>query len=304
MKAYHAIDHKLSLKQCDFPKPKDDEYLIKIHAIGLNRADLLQLEGSYNSPDGSNILGLEVAGTVVGDGKRVAALLTSGGFAEYVCAKKSLTLDIGDMDFVEAASLPEALTTCYLNLIKLGGLKTAKNVLIHGGSSGIGTFGIQIAKYYGAQVIASSSKPHNIELCKELGADDVINYKDEFSAQYKNYFDLILDILGASHLKQNMAALNKYGRIVSIAVMNGSVAEINMAQLLMKNISLIGSTLRSQPDEEKYNLVKSVQEELMPLISNRTIKPVIDSIYLFDKAHDALAKMKSGSHFGKIVITV
>ncbi|MCE2993348.1 MAG: NAD(P)H-quinone oxidoreductase [Alphaproteobacteria bacterium] len=304
MKTYKAVDNRLSLETCNIPEPTDDEYLIKVKAIGLNRADLLQLKGLYNAPDGSNSLGLEVSGVVVGEGKQVAALLPSGGFSEYVCVKKALTLDIENYDLIEAASIPEAFTTCYLNLVKLGDLQNARTVLIHGGSSGIGTFAIQIAKHYGADVVTSSSKPMNIIRCKDLGASDVINYKNSFPEHYKNHFDLIMDILGASHLKQNMSALKKYGSMVTIAVMNGAVGEINMAQLLMKNLKLIGSTLRSQPDEKKYSLIRSVQKDLIPLLHNGAVKPVIDSVYTFDKMDEALEKMESGTHFGKIIVTV
>lgn len=304
MKAYNVLDGKLSLESCKIPIAQEDQHLIKVEAIGLNRADLLQIGGLYNSPDGSTIPGLEVAGTVVGTNKKVAALLTSGGFAEYVCVKKALTLDIDDLDPAIAASLPEALTTCYLNLIRLGNLESAKSVLIHGGASGIGTFAIQIAKHYGVEVITSSSRQENISRCKELGASDVINYKNDFAEKYQNHFDLILDILGAEYLTQNMKTLRKYGRLVSIAVMNGAIAEINMAQLLMKNIQLIGSTLRSQSDACKVDLIKCVQTDLMPLIKNKSITPTIDSVFTFDKMDDALARMKAGTHFGKILVTV
>lgn len=305
MRAYEVTDSQLRLTELPIPKPQDDEVLIKVAAIGLNRADILQIDGRYPSPDGSSVPGLEVSGVVDGSVDKVCALLQSGGLAEYVCAKKAHLIHLpNDYGLVSAAGLPEALATCYLNLIKIGQIYAGQKILIHGGSSGIGSMAIQIAAAYGLYVVTSVSNDAKSTQCQNLGANEVINYNDLFEQRYKNQFDIVLDILGGDYVSKNLTALKPGGKLISIAVMAGKDATINVAQILMKNLTVIGSTLRPKPDNFKAELIHSINDEIMPLIYSGKIRPVIDSISTFGAMDIAINRMKSRSHFGKILITL
>ena len=294
------------ISTAEIPKPNFDEVLLKVKAIGLNRADILQSEGLYPSPNISNVPGLEVSGDIEGNAVSVCALVASGGFSEYVLVKKRHIMPIPkNLDVIQAAALPEALITCWLNLFELGGIENAESVLIHGGSSGIGTFAIQIAKALNKKVYSSVGSDDKIEKCKELGADGVFNYHKDYVQMIKGNggVDIILDILGGEYFSKNLSCLNQSGKLILITIMDGSNSIANLAAILMKNLQIFGSTLRSKPTDEKAMLVDSVIKNLYPYIENGKIVPQIDSIYKFEDFEQALNRMRSRKHFGKIIIT-
>lgn len=302
MKCAKIIDGKIEIVEVPIPIPKEGEVLIKVKAFALNRADLLQIEGRYLPPDGSDIPGLEVSGITVESGEEVCALLPSGAYAEYACAApfpkpKSLS-------FIEAAALPESLVTCYMNLFKNARAVSEDKVLIHGGSSGIGSFAIQMCKLKGLQVITSISDPPKKQRCLSLGAESVIDYKDAFDVPLKGGIDIILDILGGKHMTKNLNCLKLGGRLCLIAVMSGSKSEINLATVLMKNLKIMGSTLRSKSVSEKQELIKSALLEFGVYINSGALKPVIDSVYSLSSLSDALERIRSREHFGKVVVEI
>lgn len=307
MKSITGIQNKLQYHTSDVPIVKDDQTLIKVHYAGLNRADLLQIEGSYPSPDGSNILGLEVSGIDQQTGKEVCALLTSGGFAEYVAVNKNHIMPVPNgLTLKEAAILPEALITSWLNLVYLGNLSQNKKVLIHGGSSGLGTIAIQLANALQAHAFTTVGNNNKVQRCLSLGAQAAFNYHGDFVSPIKEQggVDLVLDILGGQYLASNLKCLNKYGKLILIAAMSGSQIEVNLGQVLMKNLTITGSTLRNKTDEEKTYLIQQVMQQAFPLIEAGKIKPLIDSEFTFDNANQAIERMKSREHFGKIIISM
>lgn len=305
-------DYHLTLENIAQPHPGAQDVLIRVHAVGINRADLLQAEGLYNPPaDASPLLGLEIAGIVeaVGSnvtrykqGDAVCALVSGGGYAEYVVAPAAQTLPIpGALTFREAAALPEACFTVWKNLVMLGNLTHGETVLIHGGTSGIGSFAIQIAKLRGAKVIASVGSDHKRQTCLDLGADEVFNYKNP---EWNIKADLILDLLGAPYMAQNLHALNYKGRWIVIAVMNGSKGEFNIASLLMKNITLTGSTLRSATPHEKAQIARELEHHLWPVIAEGKLRPLIDRSFPLQEANQAHRHLRDGGHHGKIVLEI
>ncbi len=307
MKQYQIqSDGSLKLVIKDIPKPKANELLIKVKAIGINRADILQREGLYPAPNHDITPGLEVSGIIEATNRKACALLESGGYSEYVCANKEHIIYLEkDFDLITAAALPEALTTIWMALFDKGEITPAKNVLIHGGSSGIGSFAIQIAHNLGCQVFTSTSDENKFDFCKQLGANFCFNYtNNDFSKSLKEQggADLIIDILGGEYLSENIRSLNKYGRLISLAVMCGSKTKINMGSVLMKNLSLIGTTLRSKPNDVKAEYIKQVAEKLMPLIYSKKVIPYIDSTYQFGNVELAHNKIKSRTHKGKIIL--
>lgn len=309
MKQYQIQSNRtLALITTNKPAPKDDEVLIKVKAIGVNRADILQREGLYPAPSGNNVPGLEVAGIIESTNQKVCVLLESGGYSEYVCAKKEHIIPLkDDFNLTHAAALPEALATCYMSLFDYGKIETGKNVLIHGGASGIGSFAIQIAATVGCKVFTSTSNIGKFQFCYNLGADECFNYLDNnFSSLIKEQdgVDLVVDILGGKYLTENLKSLNKYGKLVSLAVMDGSEAKINMGGILMKNLSIFGTTLRSKPEHVKAEYIRQVNKLLMPMVYTGKLKPIIDSVYSFNDIEAAHNKMKSRTHKGKIIISL
>jgi NADPH:quinone reductase len=297
----------IALKEVKIPQPLVDEVLVKVSYAGLNRADLFQIEGKYSSPDGSNALGLEISGIRQDTGEPVCALLTSGGFSEYVVVNKDHLMPIPlGLNLREAASLPESLITSFLNLVHIGRVNSSKKVLIHGGSSGVGSTAIQLSSSMGASTFTTigSGDPMKIAKCKDLGALEVFNYKEDFNTYINDAggVDIILDILGSEYLTKNLSCLRKYGKLICIALMSGTIAQINFAQILMRNITITGSTLRSKTKDEKALLIKRLIERIYPLIETKEIKPVIDSEYTLDNIFCAIERMKSSMHIGKIII--
>ena len=226
-----------------------------------------------------------------------------------MCINKKQIFDIPDsISFEEAAALPEALSTLWLNMYKLGGIKSGMKFLIHAGTSGIGSFAIQIAKAEGCTVYTTvGDSGEKMKFCKELGSEDIFNYNEKnFGEKIKELgsVDLIIDILGGGYTNQNLKALRKGGKLISIATMDSPSAEVNLASVLMKNITIIGSTLRSKSSDEKGEILQSAVAKLLPFIMSDKIKPVIDSIYDFEDAEKAHERMKSRKHKGKIVLKV
>ncbi len=307
MRHWQIIDNKLELKTTEIPKAKRSYALIKVSAIGINRADTLQIKGLYPSPDGSVVPGLEVSGTIVGTDKKVCALLTSDGFAEYVRVPEQHVLPIpSSYNLVEAAALPEALITTFLNIFCLGKLKQGEYVLIHGATSGIGSFAVKLCKAYGANVFSSVGSDEKIEICGNLGADSIFNYTGDWVDNIKRIggVDLLLDILGGDYFDKNISVMNKNGRIITIAVMDSAKAQVNAASILMKNLIIQGSTLRSKSKDKKATLIRQAIRNLHPLIERNMIKPEIDSVHSFVDLPKAIERLESRKHFGKIVVTV
>jgi putative PIG3 family NAD(P)H quinone oxidoreductase len=305
----------------DEPTPQVgiDEVQISVRAAGVNRADLLQRAGKYPPPEGiSTIIGLEVAGIVeaVGDGveqwkkgDRVCALLAGGGYAETVVVPAGQVMHIPrSLTFAEAAAIPEAFITAYTNLFVEGGLQEGERILVHGGSSGVGTAAIQLATLAVARVSCTVGSEEKASRCRELGASVVVNYKEQdFETVVKEWsdegIDLILDIVGAGYFERNLALLAQGGRLVEIATMSGSRAEIDIALLMRKRARIIGSVLRSRSAAEKAGLVAGFVGRFFHSFDTGDLKPIVDSVFPFERAEEAHALMKSSSHIGKIVLS-
>nr|WP_325253593.1 NAD(P)H-quinone oxidoreductase [Amylibacter sp.] len=305
----------------DVPKPGHNQILIQVAAAGVNRPDALQRAGKYAPPPGaSDLPGLECSGTVaaIGEGvtrwavgDSVCALLPGGGYAEYVVTPADHALPVpAGLNMVQAAALCETYFTVYSNVFMRGGLKAGEVFLVHGGSSGIGTTAIQLAVKAGARVFATAGSAEKCAKCVELGAERAINYKDEdFVAVMAEItggkgVDLILDMVGGSYIPRNIKALALDGRLVQIAFLEAPVAELNFAQIMVKRLTVTGSTLRPQSDLAKANIARLLEENIWPMLTDGAIAPVMDSTYPLAQAADAHARMESSAHIGKIVLTV
>lgn len=318
MKAIVQTEEKntASLELQDVPVPtlKPGEVLVEVKAAGVNRADLLQTQGNYPVPAGaSEILGLECAGVIAdpGDtdhekGEEVACLLTGGGYAEYVAVPAGQLLPIPEgYSFVEAASIVEVACTVWSNIGMLAGLKEGQTFLIHGGGGGIGTFAIQMGKALGATVAVTAGSPEKLETCKQLGADILINYKEEdFADVLKNKADVILDIIGAKYLGQNVKALAKDGHMVTIGLQGGVKGELNLGLLLAKRGSVSATALRGRDDEDKARIVAATRETIWPLLDSNKISHHIDRTLPLADAAEALQALQDGTVTGKLVLEV
>ena len=303
------------------PTPGPGEVLIKVAAAGVNRPDVSQRKGGYPPPPGaSDLPGLELAGTVasIGPGAerwaigdKVCALVTGGGYAEYCAAPagQCLPWPMG-FDAVRAAALPETFFTVWGNVVGRAKLQAGETILVHGGSSGIGTTAIQLAKAFGAKVYTTAGTAEKCEACLKLGADRAINYKTEdFAAIIKEEtggkgVNVILDMVAASYLKQNISSLATEGRIAMIALLGGREATIDLGQFLRKRITLTGSALRPRSIAEKGAIAKSLLQNVWPLIEAGKVKPVMDSMLPLADAAKAHARMESSAHIGKIALIV
>jgi len=311
----------LHLQERPRPEPSEDEVLIEVHAAGINRPDCAQRQGTYPPPPGaSDILGLEVAGVIVACGKNVqrwkkgdtvCALLSGGGYAEYVCAPQGQCLPIPHgFDMLHAAALPETYFTVWTNLFESGRLQKGESTLIHGGSGGIGTTAIQMAHAFGAKVFTTVGKKESVQPCQDLGADRVILYKEEdFVSVVKNEtegrgVDVILDMVGGDYFVRNLEALAPLGRLVQIATIRGTHAELDLRKMMFKRLTLTGSTLRSRSVEEKSRLARELEKHVWPLLNKGELKPVIYKTFPLEKAREAHELMESSAHTGKIVLTV
>lgn len=303
------------------PRPDEDEILIKVHAAGVNRPDILQRQGFYPAPKGaSEILGLEVSGVVVRIGRnvtghkvgdKVCALLSGGGYAEYctVHATNALPIPRG-LSFEEAAGLPETFFTVWTNVFERAHLKPGEWFLVHGGSSGIGTTAIMLASALGSRVLATAGSDEKCAACEKLGAEKAINYNtQDYVTEVKEFTqkhgaDVILDMVGGDYIERNFKAAARDGRIVNIAFLNGSSAEVNFMLLMLKRLTLTGSTLRIRPVEDKAKIADALLEHVWPLLENGTIKPLIDSVFPLSQASKAHAAMEASQHIGKIILSV
>jgi NADPH2:quinone reductase len=303
------------------PEPGPGEVLIKVSAAGVNRPDVMQRQGMYPPPPGApDIPGLEVAGYVarVGDGTerwkvgdRVCALVTGGGYAEYVAAPGVQCLPVpGDLSMEEAASLPETYFTVWGNVFERARLSAKETLLVQGGSSGIGVTAIQIAHAFGNPVFATAGSDEKCRVCEQLGAERAINYKrEDFVAVVKELtggrgVDVILDMVAGDYVPRELECLADDGRLAIIAFLGGTKAQLNLTDILRRRLTISGSALRPRPVSFKGKLARALEEKVWPLIAVGKIKPVIHSRFTLDKACDAHALMESSAHIGKLVLQV
>ena len=311
----------LKPKMLPLPTPGPGQMLVKVSAAGVNRPDVAQRAGSYPPPPGASPLpGLEIAGEVVAvgngvtrwrGGESVCALVNGGGYAEYAIAEETATLPIpAGLDLVHAAAIPETFFTVWNNVFERGGLKAGEWFLVHGGTSGIGTTAIQLAKAFGAKVIATAGSADKCKVCTELGADRAVNYRTEdFVAVSKEVtggkgVDVTLDMVGGDYTNRNILAAAEDGRIVQIATLGGAEAKINISRLMVKRVILTGSTLRPRTREVKAGFARALEQKVWPLLGTGRIRIVLDSTFPLAKAADAHRTMETGQHIGKIVLTV
>jgi len=303
------------------PAPGPGQILVKVAAAGVNRPDVAQRQGFYPPPPGApDIPGLEIAGEVVacGDGvgrwkkgDRVCALVIGGGYAEYCLAHEGHALPIpGGLSATEAAAIPETVFTVWHNVFERGRLQTGETLLVHGGSSGIGTTAIQLARSFGARVIVTAGSAEKCEACRKLGADLAIDYKNEdFVAATKSATDgkgadLILDMVGGDYIEKNYEAAAVEGRIVQIAFMGSSKAKVDFRRIMLKRLTHTGSTLRSRSDADKAAIARAVEQNVWPLIAAGRVRPVMDRTFALADAAAAHARMETSRHIGKIVLVV
>lgn len=303
------------------PVPDEGDILIKTEAAGINRPDVMQRTGNYPPPPGaSDIPGLEVAGTVaaVGGGvtgwsvgDTVCALIPGGGYANYCLAPAPQCLPVpGGLTMIEAAALPETFFTVWDNLFTRGGLQAGETVLVHGGSSGIGTTAIQLAHAIGARVFVTAGSDDKCKACEKLGAERAINYREEdFVAVMKEITEgkgvnVVLDMVAGDYVGRNLAVLGKGGRLLQIAFQKGTKAEIPVHMIMIKQIVFTGSTLRPRSVEAKAVIARSLAENVWPMIEAGKVKPLIHSTFPLQDASEAHALMDSSEHIGKIVLTV
>ena len=306
----------LALERRPLPAPEPGQVLVKVAAAGVNGPDLMQRRGLYPPPPGaSDLLGLEVAGTVVaiGDpvtgwslGDRVTALTNGGGYAEYcaVDARHCLPLPAG-LSFEQAASLPETMFTVWSNIFLDAGLAAGETLLVHGGAGGIGSTAIQLAKARGATVIATDSPAERCAFCRQLGADIVIDYREEdFVPRVREAggANVILDIVGGSNVAANFKAAAPDGRIVQLAFAQGSKVEIDLMPVMLKRLVYRGSTLRSRPADYKARVAADLRRHVWPLLESGRVRPVVDAVFALEAASQAHQLMESAGHRGKIVL--
>jgi len=303
------------------PTPGPNEILIKVAAAGVNRPDVAQRSGSYPPPPGaSDLPGLEVAGVVVAlgagshkhkVGEKVMSLVAGGGYAQYCIAQDAQAMAVpSSLSMLEAGATPETLMTVWHNVFERGALKPGETILIHGGSSGIGTMAIQLAKAFGSKVIVTVGSKDKADACLKLGADHAINYKtDDFVAAVRTMTsgtgpNVILDMVGGEYVERNYDAAAIDGRIVQIALLGGPKATVNFAKLMVKRLHHTGSTLRPRSNADKAAMVNAIEARVMPLLREGRIKPLMDSTFPLEKAADAHRRMETSEHIGKIVLAL
>ena len=319
MKFINFKNEKLFLDECEIESPKENQIQIEVHSTGINRADILQKKGHYPPPKGeSEIIGLECAGIVckigpnsskfkVGD--KVCAILGGGGYAEFVNVDERQVMPIpSNVSLLEAGALPETILTVYENIFNISEFKINEVVLIHGGSSGIGTTAISILKNFTDQLYVTAGSKDKCDNCIQLGAKAAINYKEEDFEQYfidqKIKVDIILDMVGGSYFKKNLKILNQKGRLTYIAALESIKAEANLLYIMTKQLKVSGSTLRSRSPEDKGKIVNQVIEHIWPLIEQGKYKPTIFQSFNMEDVNLAHELMESSSHIGKILLDI
>jgi NADPH:quinone reductase len=308
-------------EQRPMPEPGPGEILVKVAAAGVNRPDVMQRRGLYPPPKGTtDIPGLEIAGSVAAcgadvtrwkTGDAVAALVVGGGYAQYCLAVEGHALPIPrGLEAVAAAAIPETFFTVWHNVFERGGLKPGETLLVHGGSSGIGTTAIQLAKNFGARVVVTAGSAEKCAACRALGADLAVDYKTEdFVAATKQATggkgaDVILDMVGGDYIERNYEAAAVEGRIVQIAFVGSPKATVNFMRLMLKRLHHTGSTLRSRPNADKAAIARAVEAQVWPLVAAGKVRPAIDRTFPLAEAAAAHARMESSQHIGKIVLVV
>jgi len=302
------------------PTPCEGELLIRVRAAGVNRPDVMQRKGLYPPPPGaSDIPGLEIAGEIAAlgpairrwkEGDRVMSLVSGGGYAEYCVATATHTLPVSGLPMQDAAAVPETFFTVWHNVFERGALKADETLLVHGGSSGIGTTAIQLAKQFGAKVFVTAGSDEKCEACRKLGADLAINYKTEdFVAIAKKAtdgkgVDLILDMVGGDYIERNFEAAAVEGRIVQIAFQGSPKATVDFRRIMLKRLHHTGSTLRSRSTADKAAIARAVEDKVLPLLADGRVKPVLYKTFPLKDAAAAHALMESSAHIGKIVLAV
>ena len=305
------------------PRPTTGEVLVQVAAAGVNRPDLMQRQGKYPPPPGaSDIPGLEIAGTIVAlgpsadrpifqIGQQICALVAGGGYAEYCAAPAPQCLPVPDgLSLVEAAAVPETYFTVWTNVFERGALKPGEWLLVHGGASGIGTTAIQLGRAFGANVIATAGTERKGDACLALGARASVNYRVydfveavDLTTEGRGV-DVILDIVGGEYLERNLEALAIDGRLVQIGLMSGAKAQVNLVPVLQRRLTITGSTLRPRTVEEKGAIARALETRVWPLLSARTVKPIIHATFPLARAADAHRALEQGEHIGKIVLTM
>ena len=303
------------------PKPGNQEVLVRVAAAGVNRPDVMQRQGRYPPPAGaSDLPGLEIAGEIVAlgagvsglsIGDKVTALLAGGGYAEYAVAAAPLCLPVpSGISMVEAAAIPETFFTVWTNLFDRGRCKAGDNVLVHGGTSGIGTTAIQLAAAWGARVFATAGSEDKARACERLGAARGINYRTEDfvevirAATAGAGIDVTLDMVAGNYVARNLEIAALEGRVVTISLLGGSRAEVNMGVILTKRLTLTGSTLRSRTVAQKAEVAEAVRKNVWPLLAAGRVRPVIHATFPLADAGEAHRLMETSNHIGKIVLTV
>ncbi|WP_370187989.1 NAD(P)H-quinone oxidoreductase [Aeromicrobium sp.] len=309
----------LQVVDVETPEPEPGEVLVRVTAAGVNRADLMQRQGFYDPPEGAtHVLGLECSGDVValGEGvseytvgEHVVALLSGGGYAEYVAVPVGqVALAPRDLDLVDAAGLMEVAATVWSNVFMMAKLQHGETLLVHGGASGIGTMAIQLAKAFGARVVVTVGSEEKAAFCRDLGADLVVNYRETDFVDALDEAglkaDVILDIIGAKYLDQNVRALNTAGRLVVIGLQGGVKGELNLNRLLMKRAAVMATSLRARPTQEKAAIVSAMVAQVWPLVAEGTVRPIIHARLPLEQVRDAHQLLEDSSHTGKVLLTL
>jgi tumor protein p53-inducible protein 3 len=300
------------------PTPKDGELLVRVRGTAINRADILQRLGLYPPPPGaSEILGLEIVGEVVQPagrwkkGDRVMAVVAGGGYAQLATVPAAQAMPVPEgMSYEQAAALPEAYQTAFLNMFMLGKLKRGESVLVHAGASGVGTAAIQLARAAGARVLVTAGTDDKLAFCHDLGAEILINYKKEkftervMAETDKRGVDLIIDFVGAAYWNDNLAALANYGRMTIIGFLGGDKGDLSLALMMRKSLTVMSTTLRRTPADKKEELIKALGDFANERFKSGELKPIVDSVYPLERAADAHRHMESNRNIGKIVLKV
>ncbi|HYG61567.1 MAG TPA: NAD(P)H-quinone oxidoreductase [Thermoanaerobaculia bacterium] len=317
----------LKIVEAPRPVPGPDELLVRVRAAALNNADLLQRDGSYSPPPGeSEILGVEIAGEVeeMGErvsgfqrGQRVFGLVGSGGYAEHCLLDAGMAIPVPDgWSWTEAAAVPEAYFTADTTLFELGGLAAGQSVLIHAAGSGIGTVCIQLARFTGARVLCTAGSDEKLARCRELGADAGFNYKTEdWAAEVLRAtgdagdtggagVDVVWDVVGATYLARNLAVLRDGGRLVQVGLLTGWETEIDLLPLVLRRLQIKGSSMRPRSLADKRAITRKFRERWLPLLEERRLRPVIDSVFPLERVAEAHARMEAHLNFGKILLTI
>ena len=309
----------LKVVQRPVPAPKEGEILVRVKAAGVNRPDVIQRQGGYPPPPGApDILGLEIAGEVTANGPNAArfsvgtpvmALVPGGGYADYAIVHESNALPIpAGLSFEEAGAIPETYFTVWTNVFDRGRLQSGETLLVHGGTSGIGTTAIQLARAFGATVIATAGSQEKCDACLRLGADVAVNYRNQdFVTATKEATggrgaDVILDMVGGDYIPRNYEAAAQDGRIVQIAFLQSPKAEVDFRRLMVKRLTHTGSTLRPRSPAEKAGIAEALEDKVWPLLAQGRCRPVMDSTFAFEDVAKAHARMDGGQHIGKIVL--